>query len=64
MANSLNLKSTNHYIFRNLSMIVYIFEIQASKFTSIKYHEFNQPEPDSYIKCHDYFHPVGIQSDI
>ena len=45
MANSLNLNSTNYYIFRNLSMIAYIIEIHKSKFANISFREFDQSEP-------------------
>ena len=44
MANSLNLNSAFYYIFRNLSIIAYIIEIQKSKFANIKFHEFEQSE--------------------
>ena len=62
MANSLNLNSAYYYIFRNLSMITYIIEIQKSKFANIKFHEFDQSEPGSYIDV--YFHPVGYTCDL
>ena len=37
MAKSLDLNSSNYYIFRNLSMIAYMIEIQESKFANIKF---------------------------
>ena len=47
MANSLNLNSANHYIFRNLSKIVYMYmiEIQKSQFANSNFREFDQSEP-------------------
>ena len=39
MAKSLDLKSTYYCIFRNLSMIAYMIEIQESKFSNIKFFE-------------------------
>ena len=35
MESSLNLISAHYYIFRNLSMIAYMIEIQKSKFANI-----------------------------
>ena len=45
MANSLNLDSANYYIFTNLSMTVYMREIQKSKFVQGLFREFDQSEP-------------------
>ena len=46
MANLLNLNSAYNYVFRNLSMIAYMIEIQKSKFANISFLEFDQSEPD------------------
>ena len=40
----LNLNSAYHYIFRNISMIAYMVEIQKSKIAYIYFHEFDQSE--------------------
>ena len=45
MANLLNLNSAYNYVFRNLSMIAYMIEIQKSKFANIYFLEFDQSEP-------------------
>ena len=45
MVNSLNLNSAYDFIYRNLSMIAYIIEIQKSKFPNIWFREFVQSEP-------------------
>ena len=46
MANSLNLNSAYyHYIFRNLSMIAYMIEIQKSNIANISFGEIEQSEP-------------------
>ena len=45
MATSLKLSSAYYYIFRNLSMIAYMIEIQESKFANIKFCDFDQSEP-------------------
>ena len=39
------LNSASFYVFRKLSMIAYIIEIQKSKFANIKFREFDQYEP-------------------
>ena len=44
MANSLNLNSA-YYIFRNISMIAFINEIQKFKFPNILFREFDQSAP-------------------
>ena len=45
MANSLNLNAAYHYIFRNLSMMAYIIEIQ----NLLVFHDFDQSEPGRLI---------------
>ena len=45
MANSLNLNYVYCFIFRNLSMIAYLIEIQKSKFANIYFREFDLSEP-------------------
>ena len=45
MANLLNLNSA-YYIFRILSMIAYVIEIQKSKLANIYFCEYDQSEPD------------------
>ena len=44
MANSPNFNFAYYFIFRNLSMIAYIIEIQKSKFANILFREFDQSE--------------------
>ena len=43
--NSLNLITTHYYIFRNLSKIAYMTEIQNSNFPMFNSVEFSQSEP-------------------
>ena len=47
ITNSLKLNSAYRYniIFKNLTMIAYMIEIQKSKFANISFCEFNQSEP-------------------
>ena len=58
-SNSLNLNSAYYYIFRNLSMIAFIIEIQKSKFVNIELRKFDQSEPSCQNIFCVYFHPVG-----
>ena len=44
MVNLLNINYASYYIFRNLSIIAYIIEIQKSQFANIKFPEFDQSE--------------------
>ena len=47
MANPPNLNPANHYIFKNLSMIAYIIEIEKSKLANIQFRELDQSESGS-----------------
>ena len=44
LANSLN-QNPDYYVFRNLSMIAYVIEIQKSILAHIKFRKFDQSEP-------------------
>ena len=64
MANSLNLNSAYFYIFRNLSMIAQMIEIQEYKFTLSILNSLTLTfsEPGRQIEFRLYFHPVGYLS--
>ena len=53
-----------YYIFGNLSMIVYMNEIQKPKFANISFREFDQFGPGRTIEFPVYFHPVGYIIDV
>ena len=58
MAKSLNLNSAYDYIFRSLSMIAYMIEIQNTKFANIN--SVNEKyEPGHLITFRVYFYAVG-----
>ena len=62
MANLLNLNSAYYHIFRNLSMMAYMIEIQESKFVNIKFFDFDLIWARWPILTPFIFNPVGYLS--